>query len=30
MSKLIDGKFPNYFQAIPKDNQKKLEIDLSP
>jgi len=28
MSKLIDGKFPNYFQVIPKDNQKKLEIDL--
>ena len=23
MSKLIDGKFPNYFQVIPKDNQKK-------
>tara|TARA_Y100001970_G_scaffold257142_1_gene335508 strand:- start:5047 stop:6159 length:1113 start_codon:yes stop_codon:yes gene_type:complete len=30
MSKLIDGKFPNYFQVIPKDNQKKLEIDLNP
>ena len=29
MSKLIDGKFPNYFQVIPKDNQKKLEIDLN-
>ncbi len=28
MSKLIDGKFPNYFQVIPKDNQKKLEIEL--
>tara|TARA_B100001121_G_scaffold309510_1_gene336629 strand:- start:3142 stop:4251 length:1110 start_codon:yes stop_codon:yes gene_type:complete len=28
MSKLIDGKFPNYFQVIPKDNQKKLEVDL--
>ena len=28
VSKLIDGKFPNYFQVIPKDNQKKLEIDL--
>ena len=28
ISKLIDGKFPNYFQVIPKDNQKKLEIDL--
>ena len=30
MSKLIDGKFPNYFQVIPKDNQKKLDIDLKP
>tara|TARA_Y100001970_G_C14168049_1_gene822504 strand:+ start:18 stop:1130 length:1113 start_codon:yes stop_codon:yes gene_type:complete len=30
MSKLIDGKFPNYLQVIPKDNQKKLEIDLKP
>ncbi len=30
MSKLIDGKFPNYFQVIPKDNQKKLEIELKP
>ncbi len=29
VSKLIDGKFPNYFQVIPKDNQKKLEIDLN-
>ena len=28
MSKLIDGKFPNYVQVIPKENQKKLEIDL--
>ena len=28
ISKLIDGKFPNYFQVIPKDNQKKLEIEL--
>ena len=28
ISKLIDGKFPNYTQVIPKDNQKKLEIDL--
>ena len=27
-SKLIDGKFPNYIQVIPKNNQKKLEIDL--
>ena len=25
---MIDGKFPNYVQVIPKDNQKKLEIDL--
>ena len=30
MSKLIDGKFPNYYQVIPKDNQRKLEIDLKP
>ena len=30
ISKLIDGKFPNYFQVIPKDNHKKLEIDLKP
>ncbi len=28
ISKLIDGKFPNYLQVIPKENQKKLEIDL--
>ena len=28
ISKLIDGKFPNYTQVIPKDNQKKLEVDL--
>jgi DNA polymerase III subunit beta len=28
ISKLIDGKFPNYLQVIPKNNQKKLEIDL--
>ena len=28
ISKLIDGKFPNYVQVIPKSNQKKLEIDL--
>ncbi|MBA1340189.1 MAG: DNA polymerase-3 subunit beta [Pelagibacterales bacterium] len=28
ISKLIDGKFPNYSQVIPKNNQKKLEIDL--
>ena len=29
ISKLIDGKFPNYIQVIPKNNDKKLEIDLS-
>ncbi len=28
ISKLIDGKFPNYIQVIPKNNQKKLEISL--
>ena len=28
ISKLIDGKFPNYIQVIPKKNHKKLEIDL--
>ena len=28
VSKLIDGKFPNYIQVIPKNNQKKLEVDL--
>tara|TARA_Y100000741_G_scaffold117335_1_gene88033 strand:- start:428 stop:1540 length:1113 start_codon:yes stop_codon:yes gene_type:complete len=28
ISKLIDGKFPNYLQVIPKENQKKLEIEL--
>tara|TARA_B100000029_G_C17336559_1_gene873717 strand:- start:482 stop:925 length:444 start_codon:yes stop_codon:yes gene_type:complete len=28
ISKLIDGKFPNYVQVIPKENQKKLSIDL--
>ena len=28
ISKLIDGKFPNYIQVIPKNNQKKLEIYL--
>ena len=28
VSKLIDGKFPNYTQVIPKNNDKKLEIDL--
>ena len=29
ISKLIDGKFPNYVQVIPKENQKKLEVDLN-
>ena len=28
ISKLIDGKFPNYIQVVPKENQKKLETDL--
>ena len=28
ISKLIDGKFPNYVQVIPKNNKKKLEIEL--
>ena len=28
VSKLIDGKFPNYVQVIPKNNQKKLELSL--
>ena len=28
ISKLIDGKFPNYLQVIPKENQKKLDVDL--
>ena len=27
ISKLIDGKFPNYIQVIPKNNQK-LEVNL--
>ena len=30
ISKLIDGKFPNYIQVIPKENQKKLVVDLKP
>ena len=30
ISKLIDGKFPNYIQVIPKNNQKKLEVELKP
>ena len=29
VSKLIDGKFPNYSQVIPKNNEKILEIDLN-
>ena len=28
ISKLIDGKFPNYGQVIPKENKKKLQVDL--
>ena len=28
ISKLIDGKFPNYIQVIPKNNQKKIRINL--
>ena len=28
ISKLIDGKFPNYVQVIPKNNKKKLEVNL--
>ena len=28
ISKLSDGKFPNYIQVIPKNKKKKLEIDL--
>tara|TARA_B100000579_G_scaffold421776_1_gene423002 strand:+ start:710 stop:1822 length:1113 start_codon:yes stop_codon:yes gene_type:complete len=28
ISKLIDGKFPNYVQVIPKNNEKKMEVDL--
>jgi DNA polymerase-3 subunit beta len=28
ISKLIDGKFPNYVQVIPKENQKRLQVDL--
>ena len=29
ISKLIDGKFPNYIQVIPTTNEKKLEINLN-
>ena len=25
---VLERKFPNYFQVIPKNNQKKLEVDL--
>ncbi len=28
ISKLIDGKFPNYVQVVPKNNKKKLDVDL--
>ena len=28
ISKLIDGKFPNYIQVIPKNNQKKIRNRL--
>ena len=28
ISKLIDGKFPNYMQVVPKNNKKKLEVSL--
>ena len=28
ISKLIDGKFPNYTQVVPKNNKKRLEVDL--
>ena len=28
ISKIIDGKFPNYIQVVPKNNKKKLEADL--
>ncbi len=28
VSKLIDGKFPNYTQVIPKNNDKVLEVNL--
>ena len=28
ISKLIDGKFPNYVQVVPKENKKKLEVNL--
>ena len=28
ISKLSDGKFPNYIQVIPKNNKKKLDLNL--
>ena len=28
ISKVIDGKFPNYAQVVPKNNKKKMEADL--
>ncbi len=28
-SKVIDGKFPNYVQVIPKNNKKRLQADLN-
>ena len=28
ISKLIDGKFPNYLQVVPRENKKKLEANL--
>ncbi len=30
MSRLIDGQFPNYEQVIPKQSDKKIEIEVSP
>jgi len=29
ISKVIDGRFPDYSKVIPKDNDKILEIKLS-
>ena len=28
ISKVIDGKFPNYAQVVPKNNKKRMEADL--
>lgn len=28
ISKVIDGKFPNYTQVVPQNNKKKMEADL--